>query len=189
MTAQRAADRADRADRTDRAGPGPRPEPPATLVDAATFREVLSHFATGVVIVTALAGDRPVGLTCQSFTALSLDPPMILFCPARTSTSWPVLAGCGRLCVNILSADQHEISNGFARSGADKFAGVAWTPLSNGAPALERAAAHIGVRIAEVYDGGDHHIVTCHVESLRAGEGGAPLLYYRSEYRHLRHQD
>ncbi|WP_261558233.1 flavin reductase family protein [Frankia tisae] len=186
MTAQSTAARADRADRT---GPGEQPESPATLVDSATFRDVLSHFATGVVIVTAMAGDRPVGLTCQSFTALSLDPPMILFCPARTSTSWPVLAACGRLCVNILSADQHEISNGFARSGADKFAGVAWTPLPNGAPALERAAAHIGASLAEVHDGGDHHIVTCHVESLRAGEGGAPLLYYRSEYRHLRPQD
>ncbi len=146
---------------------------------------MLSRFATGVVVVTALAGDRPVGLTCQSFTALSLDPPMILFCPGRSSTSWPAVAGAGRLCVNILSVDQDLLSAGFARSGADKFAGVAWTPLPGGAPALDGAAAHIGARIAAIHDGGDHHIVTCHVESVRAGERDGPLVYYRSRYRQL----
>jgi 3-hydroxy-9,10-secoandrosta-1,3,5(10)-triene-9,17-dione monooxygenase reductase component len=158
-------------------------------VDAARFRDVLSRFASGVVVVTAIAGDRLAGLTCQSFTALSLEPPMVLFCPARTSTSWPAVDIARNLCVNILSTDQDEVSNRFARPGTDKFAGVAWTPLANGAPALEKAAAHIGARIAAVHDGGDHYIVTCNVQSLHLRGERDPLLYYRSGYRHLRSVD
>jgi flavin reductase (DIM6/NTAB) family NADH-FMN oxidoreductase RutF len=154
-------------------------------VDEARFRDVLSRFASGVVVVTAQVDGRPVGLTCQSFASLSLVPPMVLFCPSRASTSWPLVAAAGAVCVNILSEGQHEVSHGFARSGADKFAGVAWTPLPNGAPALADAAAHLGATIAEVYDGGDHHIVTCHVHFLAALADKDPLLYYRSRYRRL----
>ncbi|MBL7499381.1 flavin reductase family protein [Frankia sp. CNm7] len=158
-------------------------------VDEARFRDVVSRFASGVVVVTAQVDGRPVGLTCQSFTSLSLVPPMVLFCPSRTSTSWPAVAAAEAICINILSEGQDEISNGFARSGADKFSGVGWSPLPNGAPALQDAAAHLGARVAQVYDGGDHHIVTCHVEILRARAEPDPLLYYRGRYRRLRAVD
>jgi 3-hydroxy-9,10-secoandrosta-1,3,5(10)-triene-9,17-dione monooxygenase reductase component len=161
----------------------------ATAVDIgqAQFRRVLSHFASGVVVVTGVAGGRPVGLTCQSFTALSLDPPMVLFCPSKASTSWPLLATAPYLCINILSRGQHWLSDTFARSGTDKFAGVTWTPTPHDAPALGGAAAHIEVRVAGRYDGGDHHIITCLVESLSAAADADPLLYYRSGY-HALHQ-
>jgi 3-hydroxy-9,10-secoandrosta-1,3,5(10)-triene-9,17-dione monooxygenase reductase component len=154
-------------------------------VDPARFRHVLSHFASGVVVVTGIADGLPAGLTCQSFTALSLDPPMVLFCPAKTSTSWPLLAGAPYLCINILSRGQHRLSDAFARSGADKFAGVTWTPTPHGAPALDGAAAHIEARVAGRHDGGDHHVVICQVESLAAAADPDPLLYYRSGYRTL----
>ncbi|CUU59783.1 NADH-FMN oxidoreductase RutF, flavin reductase (DIM6/NTAB) family [Parafrankia irregularis] len=154
-------------------------------VDEARFRDVVSRFASGVVVVTAQVDGQPVGLTCQSFTSLSLDPPMVLFCPSKTSTSWPVVAAAEAICINILSEGQDAISNGFARSGTDKFAGVAWSPLPNSAPALHGVAAHLGATVAEVYDGGDHHIVTCRVEFLRARDERDPLLYYRSRYRRL----
>ena len=75
-------------------------------VDPARFRHVLSHFASGVVVITGIADGLPAGLTCQSFTALSLDPPMVLFCPAKTSTSWPVLAQADHLCINVLASHQ-----------------------------------------------------------------------------------
>ncbi|ONH35839.1 flavin reductase [Protofrankia sp. BMG5.30] len=165
------------------------PGPETSVVDPAHFRDVLSRFASGVVVVTAIVGDRPAGLTCQSFTSLSLQPPLVLFCPAKSSTSWPSVAAADSLCINILSEGQDEVSNGFARSGADKFAGVGWTLLPNGAPALDSAVAHIGARIATVYDGGDHHIVTCHVESLQTPGERDPLLYYRSKYRRIRSLD
>jgi 3-hydroxy-9,10-secoandrosta-1,3,5(10)-triene-9,17-dione monooxygenase reductase component len=157
-------------------------------VDPARFRHVLSHFASGVVVVTGIVGGRPAGLTCQSFTALSLDPPMVLFCPSRASTSWPQLTTAPFLCINILSHGQRRLSDAFARSGTDKFAGVGWTPAPHGgAPALDGAVAHIEARVAGCHDGGDHHIVTCRVESIAVTDGRAPLLFYRSRY-HAVHQ-
>jgi 3-hydroxy-9,10-secoandrosta-1,3,5(10)-triene-9,17-dione monooxygenase reductase component len=156
-------------------------------VDRGQFRRVLSHFASGVVVVTGVTAGQPTGLTCQSFTALSLDPPMVLFCPSKSSMSWPLLATAPYLCINILSRGQHRLSDTFARSGADKFAGVTWTPTPCGAPALDDAIAHIEARVAGCYDGGDHLIVTCLVESLSAAADADPLLYYRSAY-HALHQ-
>jgi 3-hydroxy-9,10-secoandrosta-1,3,5(10)-triene-9,17-dione monooxygenase reductase component len=157
---------------------------PDRSVDQGDFRNVLSHFASGVVIVTGIVDGAPVGMTCQSFTALSLDPPLVLFCPAKTSTSWPILAQAPYLCVNVLAGHQRSLSDAFARSGTDKFAGVDWTPTPGGAPALNGAAAHIEVRLEARYDGGDHHIVTCRVHSLSAHDQ-RPLLYFRSTYHDL----
>jgi flavin reductase (DIM6/NTAB) family NADH-FMN oxidoreductase RutF len=153
--------------------------------DIAHFREVMSYFASGVVVVTAVVDDSPVGMTCQSFASLSLDPPMVLFCPSKTSTTWPILARADHVCINVLSTAQDELSNSFARSGTDKYAGVPWTPTPRGAPALDGAAAHIEARVAECLDGGDHHIVTCVVKALSATTDHEPLVYYRSGYRAL----
>jgi flavin reductase (DIM6/NTAB) family NADH-FMN oxidoreductase RutF len=155
---------------------------PTTTVDGGHFRDVLSHFASGVVVVTGVVDGAAAGLTCQSFTSLSLDPPLVLFCPSKASTSWPVVQQASHLCINVLSTGQHALSNAFARSGTDKFSGVSWTPTPHGAPALTGAAAHIEARVASCYDGGDHHIVTCVVESLNAATDLEPLLYYRSGY-------
>jgi 3-hydroxy-9,10-secoandrosta-1,3,5(10)-triene-9,17-dione monooxygenase reductase component len=156
-----------------------------TAIDPGHFRKALSHFASGLVVVTAVVDEVPVGLTCQSFTSLSLHPPMVLFCPSKTSTSWPVLARAEHLCINVLSGTQHQVSDAFARSGTDKFAGITWSPTPEGAPAIDGAAVHIQARVAECHDGGDHHIVTCLVEALSAELDHEPLLYYRSGYRHL----
>ncbi|MCW2500426.1 MAG: flavin reductase domain protein FMN-binding protein [Frankiales bacterium] len=156
-----------------------------TVDDPGHFREVLSHFCSGVVVVTGVVDGAPAGMTCQSFASLSLDPPLVLFCPARSSTSWPVLSRAEVLCINVLSGDQQQLSNGFARSGSDKFADVVWTPTPRGAPALDGAAAHLEVCVQDVFDGGDHQIVTCQVVSLQARGDAEPLLYYRSGYRAL----
>jgi 3-hydroxy-9,10-secoandrosta-1,3,5(10)-triene-9,17-dione monooxygenase reductase component len=159
-------------------------DPPGVSVDRASFRHVLSHFASGVVVVTGVTSDgRPGGLTCQSFTSLSLDPPMVLFCPSKASTSWPQIATAPFLCINILSRGQDWLSDAFARSGTDKFAAVPWTPAPyGGAPALDGAVAHIEGRLADCHDGGDHHIVTCLVESIAVAADSEPLLFYRSRY-------
>src|SRR6202020_786367 len=95
-------------------------------LDQARFREVLGHFATGVTIVTANEEGVPVGFSCQSFSALSLDPPMVILAPAKSSTSWPRIAEAGAFCVNILSQDQEALCRSFAISGGDKFEGVEW---------------------------------------------------------------
>src|ERR1700761_44642 len=159
-----------------------------SAVDSGRFRHVLSHFASGVVVVPGIVGSRPAGLTCQSFTSLSLDPPMVLFCPSKASTSWPQLTTAPFLCINILSHGQRALSDAFARSGTDKFAGVDWTPAPHGGgPALDGAVAHIEARVVGCHDGGDHHIVTCRVESISVTDGREPLLFYRSRY-HAVHQ-
>jgi 3-hydroxy-9,10-secoandrosta-1,3,5(10)-triene-9,17-dione monooxygenase reductase component len=150
-------------------------------LDQARFREVLGHFATGVTIVTACEEGVPVGFSCQSFSALSLDPPMVLLAPAKSSTSWPRIAEAGAFCVNILADDQEAICLNFAVSGGDKFVGVEWTAGTTGAPVIAGALASIECTLGAIYEGGDHELVTGHVVAMEVGSG-APLLFYRSGF-------
>src|SRR5689334_19989501 len=110
---------------------------PAALAAARRFRDVLSRFASGVTVVTSMSGDTPVGMTCQSFCSVSLSPPLVLFCPAKTSRAWPLMRQAGFFCVNLLGAHQSHLSTGFATRGDDKYAGVGWSPATTGAPLLE----------------------------------------------------
>jgi flavin reductase (DIM6/NTAB) family NADH-FMN oxidoreductase RutF len=153
-------------------------------LDQARFREVLGHFATGVTIVTASEEAGPVGFSCQSFAALSLDPPMVILAPAKTSTSWPRIAQAGSFCVNILSDEQVDVCRAFAVSGGDKFVGVEWTPGVTGAPRITGSLATIECRLGTIHDGGDHELVTGHVVALETGSG-SPLLFYRSGFGHF----
>ena len=159
---------------TGSAPPGP--------VSPAVMREVLGHFVSGVVVVTAAGPDGPVGFTCQSFASLSLEPPLVSFAPARTSSTWPRIREIGAFCVNVLAAGHEDISAGFARSGVDKFAGVVWRPAPSGAPVLEGVSAWIDCVLRHEYDGGDHTIVVGHVQDLGADPQRLPLLYYRGRY-------
>jgi flavin reductase (DIM6/NTAB) family NADH-FMN oxidoreductase RutF len=146
--------------------------------DPVAFRRLLSHFATGVVVVTA-ADPEPVGLTCQSFSSLSLDPPLVMFSPARTSTSWPRIRAVGRFAVNILAEDQEELCRRFAVSGGDKFAGVDWHPGTTGAPILAGTLAHVECVLHAVHPGGDHDIVVGSPVSLQETSTAQPLLFFR----------
>ncbi|WP_037669938.1 flavin reductase family protein [Streptomyces griseus] len=156
-------------------------------VDQGDFRRVLGTFATGVTIVTAPAAEGesgPAGFACQSFTSLSLDPPLVTFMVGRTSTTWPRIARAGVFCVNVLSADQGGLCRAFAVSGADKFAGVPHTPAPvTGSPRLAGALAWIDCTIHAVHTGGDHLIVVGRVNALGAEEGdGAPLVFHRGRF-------
>jgi 3-hydroxy-9,10-secoandrosta-1,3,5(10)-triene-9,17-dione monooxygenase reductase component len=158
-------------------------------VDQAQFRRVLGSFATGVTVVTAPPTDDgeglgPAGFACQSFSSLSLDPPLVCFMVGRTSTTWPRIARAGVFCVNVLGAHQGELCRGFAVSGADKFAGVEYdaAPVS-GSPRLVGAAAWIDCTIHAVHTGGDHLIVVGRVDALGTGDGDmAPLLFHRGRF-------
>ncbi|WP_278265637.1 flavin reductase family protein [Nocardia sp. AG03] len=151
-------------------------------IPAAELRRVLGHFATGVAVIAAHDGTRPLGFTCQSVVSVSLDPPYVSFCPAKTSTSWPLLRATGALCVNILAEEQSALCRQFAVSGADKFAGIAWERAGNGAPALAGALAHIEVTVELEHDAGDHTVVLARIGALRAAEDGKPLLFYRGGF-------
>lgn len=150
--------------------------------DAATFRTVLGHFCSGVTIVTADDGGEPVGLTCQSFTSVSLDPPLVLFVPAKTSQSWPRIRAAGHFCANVLDEGQEELSRRFSLKGADKFAGVGYKAGLSGAPVLDGCLASIDCEIDAVHDAGDHDVVIGRVVDLAVGGGGGPLLFFRGGY-------
>lgn len=146
------------------------------------YRATLGHFCSGVTIVAANGDDGPAGFTCQSFSALSLDPPLVLVCAGKSSTSWPRIEATGAFCVNVLGEDQEELCRGFATRGADKFAGIGWTPGPlTGSPVITGALAWIECRIQEIHDAGDHVIVVGRVLDLAAGDG-RPLLFYRGGY-------
>lgn len=155
-------------------------------LDPAEFRRVLGHFATGVTVVTAHDPedpDGPAGFACQSFASLSLDPPLVTFMVARTSTTWPRIARAGAFCVNILGAEQGALCRGFAVSGADKFAGVTYRAApATGSPLLASVPAWVDCRVQAVHTGGDHLIVVGRVEALGAADGAGPLLFHRGRF-------
>jgi 3-hydroxy-9,10-secoandrosta-1,3,5(10)-triene-9,17-dione monooxygenase reductase component len=155
----------------------------STSIDVARFREVLGHFASGVTVVTGLSEHRePIGFTCQAFAALSLDPPMVLLAPGKSSTTWPRIAQAGAFCVNILASDQEALARSFAVSGGNKFSGVAWEPgPETGAPLLEGVVAWVECELGDIFDAGDHELVTGRVLALGVGRG-QPLLFYRGGF-------
>ena len=159
---------------------GPEPEP-------ARFRQVLGHFCSGVTVITALVGDKsePIGFACQSFAAVSLEPPLVLFCPSRRSATWPRIERAGHFCANVLTDGQRELSRRFgvsAATGSDKFAGLRWSPCSSGAPVLEGALTWIGCAIQAVHEAGDHFVVIGRVAELGECAPQPPLLFYRGRY-------
>jgi 3-hydroxy-9,10-secoandrosta-1,3,5(10)-triene-9,17-dione monooxygenase reductase component len=158
------------------------PEDTPRIVDPQMMREVLGHFASGVTVVTAVTDEGPVGFTCQSFSSLSLDPPLVAFAPARTSRTWSRLREIGQFCVNVLAEGQDDLSQRFARSGPDKFDGVQWTLSPHGNPVLDGVVAWIDGELWAEYDGGDHTIAVARVLDLGAHPDRHPLLYHRGSY-------
>src|SRR5919201_592325 len=140
------------------ASPDRPPASPAN-VDSARFRQVLGHFVTGVTVITALDDGRPAGLAVNSFTSVSLDPPLVAFCAAKSSTTWPSIQRAGRFCVNILDDDQEDLSRLFATRGADKFAGLGWRKSFGGSPILADVLAWIDCVTDAEHEAGDHLIV------------------------------
>ncbi|PVZ53868.1 flavin reductase family protein [Arthrobacter sp. H-02-3] len=146
------------------------------------LRNILGHFATGLTVVTASTKHGPAGFTCQSFSSLSLEPALVTFSPSRTSSTWPLLREAARFTVNILPAEHQHLAAQFARSGADKFAGVIHSPSPLGNPVLDQALAWVDCELHQEYDGGDHTIVVGAVRALSARAGAEPLLFYKGEY-------
>ncbi|MGH3252557.1 MAG: flavin reductase family protein [Trebonia sp.] len=155
-----------------------------TGIDQAWFRQVLGHFPTGVVVVTAMSGDAPAGLSVGSFTSVSLDPQLVAVLPAKTSTSWPKIAAASSFCINVLQASHQDLCRRFARSGGDKFAGVPWRPAPSGAPILEGALAWMDCEHERSIDAGDHLIVLGRVRVLdiETSQAAAPLIFFQGGY-------
>ncbi len=143
---------------------------------------MLGHFATGVTVVTGIAGGSPIGLAVNSFTSVSLSPALVAFCVGVRSGSWPKLRTAGAFCINILAEDQEALSRAFAGHGADRFTGVGWRPAPSGAPVLSGALAWIDCALEAEHEAGDHVIVVGRVSELDLAQEGKPLVFYRGGY-------
>lgn len=156
--------------------------PAGPVIDPDRFRRTLGHFCTGVTVIAAVHDGVPVGFACQSFAALSLDPPLVLFCPGKMSHTWPLIEAAGSFCVNVLAHSQRDVSAVFGRAGTDKFTATGWQPAPSGAPLLDDVLTWIDCTVERVVDGGDHWIVVGRVLALGEPNEARPLLFYRGAY-------
>ena len=152
-------------------------------IDPAIFRQVLGSYPTGVSVITALDPQgKPAGMVVGTFTSVSLDPPLVLFCPQKTSSSWPLIEASGGFCANILSSEQEDVCRVMASKTEDKFAGVGYRPGPSGSPVLADVLGFIDCTIERVHDEGDHFVVIGRVLELDAANEGLPLIFYRGGY-------
>ncbi|HEV7467399.1 MAG TPA: flavin reductase family protein [Candidatus Dormibacteraeota bacterium] len=158
-------------------------QPHAGGIDQEAYRRILGHFLSGVAIVTGMGDSGPAGLAVNSFTAVSLEPPLVAFFPAAQSTSWPRIRSAGRFCVNILGHEQEDVCRRFAMSGVDKFAGLGWSAAPSGAPLLDGCLAWIDCTLDSEHPAGDHTVVLGRVIAFEARDDAEhPLAFYRGGY-------
>jgi len=154
--------------------------------DARTLRDALGCFATGVTIVTAIGPDGlPIGLTANSFTSVSLDPPLLLVCIANNANSAAVLRDATHFAINVLQIGQQPTSNRFASKALDRFAATPWTPGVTGAPVLTGSLSAFECARHAIHEGGDHFLLIGHVVRASFEPRRDPLLYFRGKYRRL----
>lgn len=155
--------------------------------DTRKFRNALGCFTTGVaVITTRLEGQEPLGITVNSFSSVSLDPPLILWSLDRKSDTLPVFEVAKAFTVNILREDHRDISSRLARQGDHGLEGLATRiGASNGCPMLEDALAHFECIVEARHEAGDHIIMIGRVLHYEYAEDGRPLLYHRGSYQGL----
>lgn len=147
--------------------------------DPMAFRRALGSFATGVTVVTAPSPDGPAGITANSFASLSLDPPLVLWSPAKSSKRYPLFVAAPHFAIHVLAGDQLEVCRAFTRS-VSAFDRVAWREGPHGVPLIEGVAARFDCALEATHDGGDHAIVVGRV--LRATGGpAAPLIFHGGE--------
>lgn len=159
---------------------------PSPKFDCRALRNTLGRFATGIAVVTAVDPDgHPVGLTVNSFAAVSLEPPLVLWSLAKSSHNLEAFRRASHHCINILAADQVDISNRFATWPVDRFAGLPWHPGLGGAPRLEGCCASFEVKNDIQYPGGDHLIFVSEVERFEEAPHLAPLIFHGGRYSRL----
>ena len=149
------------------------------------YRHALGQYPTGVSVITAVGpGGTKIGVTANSFTSVSLDPPLVSWCPSKTVSSLPALESAPYFAVNVLTAEQSHLARRFATSAKDlldKFEGVAITEGIGALPLIEGAVARFQCRTARVVDAGDHLIILGEVQRYDIG-GGRPLVFHSGSY-------
>jgi 3-hydroxy-9,10-secoandrosta-1,3,5(10)-triene-9,17-dione monooxygenase reductase component len=154
----------------------------SAAIDTDAFREALGRFATGVAFVTAAPGGEPAGLIVNSLTSVSLDPPLVAFCPARNSLTWQRMRRTGRFGVNVLEREHECFVRRATPAGADRFTGIDWEPGPGGAPLLTDALATLECAIVAEHAAGDHWIVVGLVDGQGVRPGGRPLTFFAGAF-------
>ena len=160
--------------------------PTVSALEPNPFREAMSRFASGVTVVTANRGEERFGITASSFTGVSMEPPLVLVCIARTLHTHSAIEQSRAFAVNILGVHQLGVAQRFAGltpETGDRFAGLAWSAGLTGAPLLDGSIAALDCRLHASHDGGDHTIFVGSVVEVRMADDEAPLLYHNRLWR------
>jgi 3-hydroxy-9,10-secoandrosta-1,3,5(10)-triene-9,17-dione monooxygenase reductase component len=154
--------------------------------DARSLRDALGRFATGVAFVTAAPGGEPAGLIVNSFTSVSLEPPLISVSPSRGSLTWSRIRRTGRFGVNVLGRQHERFVARATPAGADRFAGLDWNVGRGGVPLLTDALATFECEIVAEHPAGDHWIVIGRIDDLRTSSIEDPLVFFAGAFRGVR---
>jgi len=163
----------------------PAPTQPTAGPDPRALRDALGRFATGVAFVTAAPDGQPAGLIVNSLTSVSLDPPLVSFCPSRSSLTWQRMRRAGRFAVNVLGRQHERFAIRATPAGADRFAGLDWQPGPHGTPLLTDALATLECEIVAQHPAGDHWIVIGHVDHLHTTPNKDPLVFFGGAFSAL----
>ncbi|WP_229323415.1 flavin reductase family protein [Streptomyces sp. UNOC14_S4] len=155
------------------------------MLDQRSFRTILGRFATGVVLITAQADDGPVGMAVNSFTSVSLDPPLVGLCAAHTSTTWPSIRKAGGFAVTILGDRHAELCRLFSTKGADRFRGRDWAVTRAGHPIPADGLAWLDCRITALHPAGDHELVIASAAEGAVTDAADPLVFHAGRFREL----
>jgi len=159
---------------------------PAPAPEARSFRDALGRFATGVAFVTAAPDGDPAGLIVNSLTSVSLEPPLVSFCPSRSSLTWSRMRRAGRFGVNILGRKHERFAMRATPAGADRFAGLNWELGPRGVPLLTDALATLECETLAEHPTGDHWIVIGRVDNVRTSPLNDPLVFFAGAFGALR---
>ena len=158
------------------------PAPATPTREARSFRDAIGKFATGVAFVTAAPDGEPAGLIVNSLTSVSLEPPLISFCPSRSSLTWSRMRRTGRFGVNILGRQHKPFAKRATPADADRFAGIDWQPGDTGVPLLTDALASFECEIVAQHPTGDHWIVVGQVNNFHVSPVADPLIFFAGAF-------
>jgi 3-hydroxy-9,10-secoandrosta-1,3,5(10)-triene-9,17-dione monooxygenase reductase component len=162
--------------------PATAPSEPPAGPHPRVFRDALGRFATGVAFVTAAPGGEPDGLIVNSLASVSLEPPLVSFCPSRTSLTWSRMRRARRFGVNVLGRRHEAWARAASRPGADRFASLEWAHGHGGVPLLADALATLECTIVAEHAAGDHWIVVGRVEAARIAPADQPLVFFAGAF-------
>jgi flavin reductase (DIM6/NTAB) family NADH-FMN oxidoreductase RutF len=155
-------------------------------LDQRAFRDAAGSFATGVMVMTCNGGaEGLIGVTMNSFSSVSLDPPLVSFCIADSLTEFETLLKTDVFALNLLNEDQQELSNQFAKTGPGKWRGVTYREGANSAPIIEPNHGVLLCTKHAQYECGDHYIVVARVDEIEIEGNEPPLIFYKGKYRQL----